>query len=73
MAMMTADDLVRARASVDGCDPIPIKRFGQVPPMAEEPRAPVAGQPALLRKALGATCWFLMMALAVGLVVRFGH
>ena len=71
--MMTADDLVRARASVDACDPLPIKRFGQVPRMAEEVRAPRAEQPAALRKALGATCWFLTIAFAVGLVVRFGH
>ena len=71
--MTTADDLVRARASVEACDPIPIKRFGQVPRMAEEVRAPRAAPPAPLRKVLGAACWFLMIAFAVGLVVRFGH
>lgn len=73
MTMTSADDLVRARASVDPCDGIPIRRFGQVPRMAEEVRAQVVDQPARLRGALGATCWLLMMAFAVGLAVRFGH
>jgi hypothetical protein len=73
MAMTTADDLVRARASVEACERIPVRRFGQVPRMAEDRRAQVAHQPAKLRSALGATCWFLMLAFAVGLAVRFGH
>jgi hypothetical protein len=73
MAMTTADDLVRARASVEICDHIPVRRFGQVPRMAEEVRAQVARRPARLRGVLATTGWFLMMAFAVGLAVRFGH
>jgi len=71
--MTTADDLDRAKASVLDSEPIPIRRFGQVPPMATRARVEVAAPAPRLRGALATGGWLLMMALAVGMVLRFGH
>jgi hypothetical protein len=73
MDMTTADDLVRAAASVHPGERIPVRRHGTVPRMADEGPAPVAGRPSRMRSVLGAACWLLLLALAIGLIVRFGR
>jgi hypothetical protein len=71
--MTTAEDLARAKASVQACEPIPIRRYGQVPPIAAPAGAQVPERSSRLKSALATGCWLLMMAFAVGMVVRFGH
>jgi hypothetical protein len=71
--MTPADDLVRARASVDESERIPVKRYGQVPEMSQDAPASAQPRPSRLRIFVGTVCWLLMAAFAVGLVVRFGH
>ena len=73
MDMTTADDLVRAAASVHPGERIPVRRYGDVPRMAQERPAPAAATPSRARRVLGAACWLLLLALAIGLIVRFGH
>lgn len=71
--MTTADDLARAKASVHDIECIPIKRYGQVPPIAQQARAQAAPRPSRMKTAFATGCWLAMMVLALGMVVRFGH
>jgi len=71
--MTTADDLARAKASVHDPQPIPVRRYGQVPPPSRRVQAQFAQRPSRLRSALATGGWLLLMALAIGMVVRFGH
>ena len=71
--MTAADDLVRARASVDDSEPIPVRRYGEVPEMAQRAPAPAGPRPSRLRTILATVCWLLMTAFALGLVLRFGR
>jgi hypothetical protein len=60
---------------VDESERIPVKRYGQVPEMAQDAPTPAPAQarPSRLRIFVGTVCWLLMAAFAVGLVLRFGH